>query len=321
MSPKFSIVVPTMRIGGVDVLFHGLQKQTFRDFELVLVDDLKGWRSSLYKDEGIWAYHSYEFRKSDGCPFDMLHVEPFGNDFPRAHYCRSMNTGLRVARGEIVVLLVDYTWLPPTFLEEHARLHAEHPERVVLAQHRTVFPPAVFDEVDYRPTLEQYTALGMDRYVADLRTPKLDRFRFSIFSDPFEDPTPLPDDRRFGYDTRGDFPEGPIHDHLLFYCRGESVRRAHLEAVDGFDEDYDGSHAYQDSDVADRLKRKLGLEFYNAPGIPPTVIVNPRPFFPHAVREREIASNGELWHRKREAGYPPFPGLLATRRSIEKRSS
>lgn len=291
MSPAISVIVPTMRVGGLDVLIHGLARQTFRDFELILVDNLK-------------SYRPYIFNEVQSC-FDhpIRHLEPIGNTFPVNAYCRSMNTGLLHATGKIVLLLVDYTWLPPDCLWKHCCQQREDEELVVMSPHVSLQCPPVRSEIDFRPNLDHYTSDGMNRYVNQLQRCDLQLFQWSIFSETFGDPRHLPLETRFGHDTKVEKPLGPAEDHLLFYCRNESVRREHLLAINGFDEDLDGSHGYQDSDIADRLKVKLGLKFM----IDPTncnYIVNPRPYFPHAVRTRTVEDNDRIWKEKRAAGYP-----------------
>ena len=49
--PYLSIVVPTMRVGGLNILFDALAAQRFTDFELVLVDGLRGKRAARVAEE------------------------------------------------------------------------------------------------------------------------------------------------------------------------------------------------------------------------------------------------------------------------------
>ena len=297
MSPRLSIVVPTMRVGGLDVLWAGLMQQTCRDFELVLVDDL--WKYRL----GVGPY----FSNNGGPP--ILHREPVGGGFPNSHYCRSVNTGIAAARGDVVAILSDYTLLPPNYVETHLRLHDERRDRVVLSPHVSWCCPPVKAKINYRPNLDHYTSEGLDRYCTDLEYRALDDCMWSIFEQPFSaDWLDLLQtgqlETRFGSDPKENLPPGPLSNVQLFFCRGESVKREHLLAINGFDEALDGSHGYQDSDLVERLRAAIpGLEFWNAPEATCTII-NPRPYFPHARRERPIESNGAYFNTRLAAGFP-----------------
>ncbi len=306
MSPRLSIVVPTMRVGGLDVLWAGLERQTCRDFELVLVDDLKWVRKQFIRprpEQYAWLTEGPIVHEVRGVEF--LYLEPIGGGFPNSHYCRSVNTGIRAARGDVVAILSDYTLLPPNYVETHLRLHDERHDRVVLSPHVSWRCPPVKSKVNYRPNLDHYTSEGLDRYCTDLEMRALDDCMWSIFEQPFDPDTIIPHgspEERFGSDPKENLPPGPLANIQLFFCRGESVKREHLLAINGFDEALDGSHGYQDSDLVERLYR-MGVEFWNAPEATCTII-NPRPYFPHARRERPIESNGAYFNARLAAGFP-----------------
>ena len=94
---KISVIIPTFRIGGLDVLFYGLFNQTVNDFELVLVDGIYKYRKDLV------------LKKSKDYGFKTIHVEPFENPFPVCSFCRFANTGLVYANGDIVTFMTDFT--------------------------------------------------------------------------------------------------------------------------------------------------------------------------------------------------------------------
>lgn len=301
MSPRLSIVVPTMRVGGLDVLWAGLERQVCRDFELVLVDDLKPYRSQIQTALKHQPAHA-------AVAYTMQHLEPVGGGFPNSHYCRSVNTGIAAARGDVVAIFSDYMLLPPNYVETHLRLHDERHDRVVLSPHVSWRCPPVKAKVNYRPNLDHYTSEGLDRYCTDLEMRALDDCMWSIFKQPFQsDWLSLAQGQaedRFGSDPKENLPPGPLANIQLFFCRGESVKREHLLAINGFDEALDGSHAYQDSDLVERLRASFTtLEFWNAPEATCTII-NPRPYFPHARRERPIKSNGAYFNARLAAGFP-----------------
>lgn len=285
--PKISILMPSMRVGGISLTLDGLSKQNFRDFELVFSD-------------ALWAYrHEQVAAEAARLGVPIKHVEVAGNKFPLCSYCRHMNTALVHATGEIAVLIVDYTWLPPDNLQRHADFHASHAANAgLMGPHRyTVFPKlsAAF------PT---YKNEDTDRYAEDVRSGKLDSVMMSIFEKPFtDDASELEIDTAGGRDCKLDLPHGPCVPTNL-HCKNESVRLEHLVAINGFDEDLDGTHGWQDSDIADKLTVLRGVNWT----VDPThiaQIVNPRHCFPYGARNRPYTENEKTWRRKQYDGYPP----------------
>lgn len=275
-----------MRCGGVDALLHGLSGQTFRDFELVLCD-------------ALWSYrHEQVVAEADNVGVSIKHVDVAGNKFPLCSYCRHMNTALVHATGEIAVLLVDYTWLPPDNLQRHADFHAARPSNYgLMGPHRyTIFPPLA-------KTFPSYQNADTDKYAEDVRSGKLTEVMLSVFEQPFnQDARLLATDQIGGRDVKHDLPAGPC-DPTNLHCKNESVRLEHLVTINGFDEDLDGTHGWQDSDIADRLTQKCGIQWI----VDPThvaEIVNPRYSFPFGARERPFMTNEDVWRTKKAAGYP-----------------
>jgi glycosyltransferase involved in cell wall biosynthesis len=56
--PYISIIMPTMRIGGLGVVFDSLEKQEFRDFELVIADNIYEYRKDIVKEKA--KQYSYD---------------------------------------------------------------------------------------------------------------------------------------------------------------------------------------------------------------------------------------------------------------------
>jgi glycosyltransferase involved in cell wall biosynthesis len=275
-----------MRCGGVDVLIAGLRGQTFRDFELVFSDALHNYRPRLAQQVA-----------DSGVPF--VHVNPREHRFPLNTYCRVMNEAIVAARGEIALLIVDYTWLPPDLLERHVRFHEANGQRAgFMGPHRYVRLPEL-------ATLWPRYAHGESetkRYVEDVQSGRLDKFMLSIFAETYDRDAAAEPEDGYARDGKRDQPAGPIGPTWL-HCKNESVRMEHLVAVNGFDEDLDESHAYQDSDIADRLTALRGVEWQ----VDPTMIaqiVNPRTVFPLSKRVRSHQDNERIWRKKQAAGYP-----------------
>jgi glycosyltransferase involved in cell wall biosynthesis len=286
--PFLSIVVPTMRAGGMDVLFDSLRRQTFSDFELVLVDGLYERRKALLAERARDQFLA------------LRHVGLSPNPFPSAAFCAYSNAGISVASGEVVLFLVDYSRLPPDLLERHARFHRADPtgKGGLMGPHRYV-------HLELDPAFPRYGRGDVDRYEADAASGALDAFMWSCgrAADRPGDPhdadggAVVPHDA----DPKLRLPAGPIGPEF-FHAKNESVRRARVVEVDGYDQDLDGAHLYQDSDFSDRLAR-AGVRWL----LDPTAaveIVNPRHAFPFARRSRPHEENKAIWERKRAAGYP-----------------
>lgn len=105
---KVSIIVPTMRYGGLDVLFGGLKNQTMKDFEILLIDDLFEARKEEVK----------EYAKKLG--IKLRHMKPKEQEKKvPSTLCSAVNRGLIYADGDYVMFLEDHIWLNPNCLERH----------------------------------------------------------------------------------------------------------------------------------------------------------------------------------------------------------
>lgn len=106
---KISIVYPTYRPGSFDILLDSLKRQTFDDFELIIVDDYPTDRSDLVKpifeDEGIDV--KFFGRSKEKC------IKNTGYNLMNA-----WNTGVMASIGEICLMICDYLWIPPEGLQK-----------------------------------------------------------------------------------------------------------------------------------------------------------------------------------------------------------
>jgi hypothetical protein len=297
--PFISVVVPTMRVGGLDILIEGLRGQTFRDFELVLVDAIER-RIGDFDFAGVGAFIPA-----------FTHVKPFENEFPVAMFCQMANTGLAHARGEVVFMMVDYTWLPPHTLAEHATWHRANPQanRALLMPHEyRVLPPLkkVFADKAYKSDTGTVRTDNAEarRYAADVVSGALNDCMFSIFEHSFfGDARELEVHPKWGgADPKNRAFEGRA-EGAWFHAKNESIKLEALLAANGWDEDLDGTHCFQDSDIADRLTATQGMEWYLSKAAQ-AQIINPRTCFPFAERQRDYMSNELLWKTKRDEGYP-----------------
>lgn len=286
MNPYISVVVPTMRVGGLDVLFEGLQHQTFRDFELVIADGLYKHRSSTV------------FKHKKSYNFPVTHVEPFDNPFPVASFCRYSNTALVHARGEIVLFVTDYTFLPKDCLAIHADWHKKSQSKVhglMCPQNYVLTPP-------HKKSFPCYADEETDTYAKDIVDGKLTDCMWSLFETPFSPNTLFGTDARWGgADPKLTLPHGPVHFNM-FHAKNESCKLEVLLDANGWNEAMDGTHNWQDSELADRLHRKWNVTWH----LDPTnvaCIVNPRHIFPFAKRLRPYQTNNDVFEHLKAIKY------------------
>jgi len=109
---EFSILYMTYRPGGFDILADSLQNQTFKDYELIIVDDHPVDRREIVK----------KYLEEQGIA--VAYIGPCKPKcFPDIAYnvANTINTGFSLSTKEVVIILQDYQWLPPDCLEKIAR--------------------------------------------------------------------------------------------------------------------------------------------------------------------------------------------------------
>jgi glycosyltransferase involved in cell wall biosynthesis len=100
-----SVITVTNRYGGIDINWSGLKRQTFKDFEWILVDtkyeERKEAIKTYTKDERV---HHVKQRPKEALARTWLnHAE---------------NQGIRESKGELIVFLQDYIHIEPDALEK-----------------------------------------------------------------------------------------------------------------------------------------------------------------------------------------------------------
>jgi glycosyltransferase involved in cell wall biosynthesis len=298
MKPYISVIVPTMRIGGLDILFEGLEGQTFKEFELVLVDSLYEYRKDLIKE------------KSKNYSFKVKHLSALNEDkFTATGYCRSMNTGIVNSSGHLAFFICDYTWLEPCCLQNHANFHKYekiNPNTALLCSYNYVKLPELnsdFNKIyahnipyDTEENRRKYITQELEcfnEYVNDLNSGKLNNLMWSILRDPFianSNPRLLPFELT---DVKTNIPEGPVNSKCCF-LKNESYVMDSLLKINGLNEALDGSHGWQDIEFADRLVSLLGTNLYCKPLVT-SITVNPRSIMYGRSRSRGVYDNEAIW--------------------------
>lgn len=251
MKPYISIIMPTMRIGGLDIVFDCLEKQTFKDFELILVDNLYDYRKDIVKE------------KLKQYSFQCKHINTIKKQFPLHTYCHCVNSGIVQASGDIILFSSDYYYRMPNFLQKHADFHKITPDNWGYA------PPGlnIISPTLLKKDLPTYGINNHEQYMQDLEMGKLQNFMWSIFDDSsiFNSQNVLhwpEEDRNIrGYDMKIDYNYGQwvSPDYIFLQC--ESVKIKPLLAANGLNEELDGCHAFQDVDLSYRLKNLFDFKW------------------------------------------------------------
>lgn len=135
-----SVVSCAFRPGGIDVLLAGMRDQTYpkAHWEIILIDRRYERRHAEVMDLArryeVPLIHAPEHRRNGrwGCT------------------ASAYNTGLALARGEIIILLTDWTYAPPGWIEAHLQHHIGGRPTYVIAPYRyhaVGITKAMYDEL------------------------------------------------------------------------------------------------------------------------------------------------------------------------------
>ena len=282
---KVSVTLGSSRPGGIDVSFYGLARQTYRDWELVFVDARYHRRHAQVLD--AWDRACAEA----GTRVPLIHVPNHRNQSsPWQVNCAGFNTGFMLAAGENVVMLLDYGWCPPDWLERHVRAH-EGGRRIVLAPHDYRPLPAVRTRDGAPPWLFYEGHIGRSPEAILAERDRYDEI--SIFAEPF-DPQKLGDSSAPPHcDPKMFMPEGPIAG-MPFHTKNESFPTDVALDVNGMDEHFDRMGGPGDPEFGYRLER-AGLQ----PWLTHAVVACPNPRWvmpnPNAASHYDKLLPGHEW--------------------------
>ena len=287
MSVKVSVCVFTCRPGGIDVLLTGLQEQEFTDFEVVLVDGLRGRRENVSD-----AFLDARVR--------LTYVPPRYPTLPYDSIPAACNAAIRAARGDLLVWFVDYTWLPPACLHRHWERSLERDPRFagVGACIYVSPPPTSFDLPWYAPAKffgpdhvgvsgcsYEYVEDASLAYVEDIGAGFYSKYWYSIFRQPIEHGDQVleleEDELFFGADRRRQRLDRDVINADEFYFKNDSMSLFHACIANGVDETF-LSHVQCDTDFGCRTAQR-GAQWSKLPDDSLARIVNPRHIFPHLL--------------------------------------
>jgi glycosyltransferase involved in cell wall biosynthesis len=252
-TPKFTVTLGSNRPGGIDIALAGLVNQTYPDFEVVFVDGLYHERHEAVLDAVA----------KSGLKQPFFHV-------PNHRYskgiwgtpCAGYNTGFMLATGEFIVMLIDYGYAPPTWLEAHLKAQAR--PKVVMGPHeyRTL---EGYVTKDGGPVVDYHARNNVDGREPEVVIEEIIRQRgrfdmISVFKSPFL-PEHLSWYPREASDAKCEMPTGPLS-WLYFNTKNESFPREAVLNANGMDENYDLGRGPGDPDLGLRLARQ-NLDTWN----------------------------------------------------------
>lgn len=131
---KISVITVTKRYGGIDLMYTNLRKQTEKDFEWILVDELYDMRKKEVADyvSGITLKHIKPRKKRENFVWNLA---------------KAYNDALRVAEGELLVVVDDFIWMPHDSLERFWRAYKAQGDALYTGTgNKAPFPPIVSPE-------------------------------------------------------------------------------------------------------------------------------------------------------------------------------
>ena len=234
----FSIIgMPETHI--LDPCIKSLKNQTFKDFELVVVDSLIDLRPNMFKGQPF---------QEDKLLFEVKHVPVHPNhrfwlDRKMWNFCGCLNTAIIHTEGELIVKLDDCCQLKEDYLE-----------RIWNSYQSGYFPLALHTK--YRNGKQAYynKKYRQARFKSNPNLPewkqKSDKNRQKSLSKVYEEDKPIICSRWSVVDDRGGRMIAP---HNWFYGYSSFPLEAALK-VNGYDENMDPTHGLDDVDMGSRLE-------------------------------------------------------------------
>lgn len=119
-SIKISIITPTNRRGWWNIMADNLSKQSYKNFEWIIVDDYKDNRSKI----ALEYANKYNL--------DIKYVRGKKRAVKRTYgLVNANNTGFENSTGDLIVLLQDFILISPTSIEELVAIHRKNPNCLI----------------------------------------------------------------------------------------------------------------------------------------------------------------------------------------------
>lgn len=213
--PKISVLNITARYGGLDLLKASLDRQTIKDFEIVIVDGKWREREPQVKEyfKDFELHYIRQSDKREGAFSNLAHAD---------------NEGFRECCGDLIVCVQDFIWLAPYALHKFNEAYKAYGDILVAA------------------VGHQYNKPGKD----DIVNPK---GKITIFREKFRDRPEncCWRDPRMRLDQGTFYETAPINWELS--CG--SIPRKVIYELGGMDEEYDfHGFAYDNVNLAQRAE-------------------------------------------------------------------
>ena len=115
-----SVVTPTIREGWWNLMADNLSKQTYKNFEWLIIDDHKDNREDVAQ------------KYSERYNLNIRYLRGKERKVKRNYsLINANNTGMIESRGELMIILQDFIILQPTAIEEMVKLHKQHPNDLI----------------------------------------------------------------------------------------------------------------------------------------------------------------------------------------------
>lgn len=156
-----SVICITIRPGVFRVLREQLEKQTYRNMELIVIDG----RYAERKKEV--AEYMKDFK------FPYLHLPDPNRDKAKFPYglFHADNAGLFTANGELVVFLQDFIEIPENGIEKYVKLYKDHPDRIYTGVDDRWHYKA--DELDSLDKIDIFKDKGYEKTTSDFTSPRI----------------------------------------------------------------------------------------------------------------------------------------------------
>jgi len=278
---KVSVSLGSSRPGGIDISLWGLARQTFDDFEIIFVDGRYHKRHERVLD----------YVKKLGIKQPFYHVPNHRYNGLWGANCAGVNTGFMLSEGEIVIMVLDYAYMPSGWIESHLKFHDQ--KRLVMAPHLYCEMPEVVTKDGSQPV--QFGFGEPHTTVENILKQKELFDEISIFKTPFESSWMQSVKVCVDNDPKAALPNGPV-DYTYMHTKNESFPLETVLDIEGIDENFDKGRGPGDTEFGFRFQM-AGCQPFIAQEAR-VYCLNPRPIMPNLNLTIPLSWTGSV-HPKR----------------------